>query len=104
MFKLSNLGIKYSNITLSNKVDIHFYQKNYAPIIMLIAFPIGSQSDPINKAGLLHLLEHMILKQNQLFLKAESLGGWANAYTYKQHLIFEIEILLSVSIYSINSC
>jgi|GEM_PF-5526961 len=71
-----------------------FIKKNHNELCSInFILPIGQVHDPIHKVGLTHLIEHLIfhshprMKQEDLMMKIEEMGGIFNAITEKEMTI-----------------
>ena len=64
-------------------------------ICFALILPIGAINDPVGKAGITHLIEHMsfrkagILKQKEIYSKCEELGVFIHAVTGKNFLQYD---------------
>ena len=59
----------------------------------------GSRDEPANKAGISHLIEHMVFKgtkhrrMHQIARRLESVGGYLNAFTGKEYTCYYARVL-----------
>jgi len=85
--------------TLSNGLTVVVRENHSSPVVAVqVWVKAGSVTEPAERAGMSHLLEHMAFKgtarrgPGQIAREVESLGGEINAYTSFDHTVYHITI------------
>ncbi len=93
------LGTKHSTGVTTEGHRISLYQRDGFPIYVRITFSCGSRFDPVGKAGLAHLYEHMVLTGTKTFPSKDKItdelqqyGGGIHASTSKEGININLAV------------
>jgi zinc protease len=85
--------------TLGNGLTVVIRENHSSPVVAVQAWvKAGSTTEPEERAGMSHILEHMAFKgtkrrgPGQIAREVEALGGEINAYTSFDHTVYHITI------------
>ena len=99
MFTFNDFGINVEESTLSNGVPVLLLQKKGMPVHIGVRFASGSRFDPVDKEGLSHFVEHMIVAGSKKFpskdkmaIYIEQLGGIFGASTSSDAMSIKLEV------------
>jgi predicted Zn-dependent peptidase len=88
LFENSFPGLKFTNFTLNNGLEVYLNKNCANPIVNItVGYKIGSKDEPEGKKGIAHLFEHLMFQGSENVKKMEHFGivqecgGMANAYT-----------------------
>lgn len=100
--KLKNLTLptKYNKTTLPNGIRVVTEEIPYVRSISVgVWIDVGSRDETEQSNGITHFIEHMVFKgtkrfsNQQIARSLESVGGYLNAFTTKEHTCFYARVL-----------
>ncbi len=96
----SSLGTNYQKTILPNGIRIVTEEIQYVRSVSVgVWIDVGSRYENLKNNGITHFIEHMVFKgterfsNQQIARSLESVGGFLNAFTTKEHICFYARIL-----------
>jgi zinc protease len=82
-------------LRLDNGLRVILHPDRRLPrVVVNLLYRVGSRDDPSDRAGLAHLLEHLMfmgtrrVPVGQFDMLMEQVGGWCNAFTSEDHTVY----------------
>ncbi|MCL4490826.1 MAG: insulinase family protein [Nitrospirae bacterium] len=90
----------FTKKNLDNGIPVVMEQlKNFRSVLLGIWVKVGSRSEPFDKNGISHFLEHMFFKGTKkrtatdIAFEIDSMGGDLNAFTSRENTAFYVKVL-----------
>jgi len=76
MITLKDFNVRRENIKLSNGCNVTLFKRTNSPVFMMFSLVLGSRFDPVEKEGLAHFFEHMLVAGTKKFPSKDLLASY----------------------------